>query len=218
MRARKHTSRNESLPRGRSAAVRRIAAAGALTLAGTLLWAGCSSPRPAVPRMPDEIPTRLPSEIEAGLGLAERAEPARPETTAARPSGAAPSSRPEAAAPAPRAEDPAAAATEAPQETAPAYEISGYRVQVFATARESVARRFAERMRAEYAGEGQRVYVFKDGSLYKVRIGDCRTREDALRLRERVLAHGQNDAFVIRTRIQPNRPPESPTRPAEGAR
>ncbi len=86
---------------------------------------------------------------------------------------------------------------------------------MFATSRESVARLFAERMRSKCAGEDQRVYVVEDGSLYKVRIGDCRTREEALQLRGRLLEHGQKDAFVISTRIRCPLPPETPETAAE---
>ncbi len=68
-----------------------------------------------------------------------------------------------------------------------------YRVQLFASSRSHTA--FA--MRDEIASNvGDPVYIEQENGLWKVRVGDCRTREDANALRRRMIGLGYADAFV----------------------
>jgi hypothetical protein len=84
-------------------------------------------------------------------------------------------------------------------EQVPAAEmLDGFRIQVFATGDEETAEAVRE------AGErkiGVPVYTeFVDG-LYKVRVGNCLTREDAETLLERCKDAGYGDAWIVETRV-----------------
>lgn len=84
-------------------------------------------------------------------------------------------------------------------EKAPPVEMmNGFRVQVFATGDEETAEAVRE------TGEnklGVPVYTeFVDG-LYKVRVGDCRVREEAEALLKRCRNAGYGDAWIVETRV-----------------
>jgi len=75
----------------------------------------------------------------------------------------------------------------------------GYRVQVFAGA----ARDGAEAVAAEARGKlGEAVAIEYQAPFYKVRIGNCVTRHEAERLRERVTEAGYEGAFIVETTIE----------------
>jgi cell division septation protein DedD len=84
-------------------------------------------------------------------------------------------------------------------EPAPALEMmDGFRIQVFATGDEETAEAVRE------AGElklGLPVYTeFVDG-LYKIRVGNCPTREEAETLLKRCKDVGYGDAWIVETRV-----------------
>jgi cell division protein FtsN len=83
-----------------------------------------------------------------------------------------------------------------PEQAPPA--TYGYRVQVFASA----TRDGAERVAAEVRGELQEsVAIEYQAPFYKVRVGNCVTRHEAERLRERVLETGREGAFIVETMV-----------------
>ncbi len=76
---------------------------------------------------------------------------------------------------------------------------SGYRVQVLATGE----RENAEVVRAEVEARlGGVVYVEPIDGMYKVRVGDCRSRAEAEDLLQRCRAAGYADAWIVSTQIR----------------
>lgn len=78
--------------------------------------------------------------------------------------------------------------------------IYGFRVQIFASSTERNALRVADDARSSFGG---RVYIEHVPPYYKVRIGDCLTREEAEVLKNRALSFGYRKAFVVETMITP---------------
>jgi hypothetical protein len=155
----------------------RIAVLAALVCAA--LWGGltgCSRKGAPPPAPPTDLPQTLPSEEEAG-SVQPGAGEAIP---GAGESGA-------------RGEWPL------PRESAGGAEdegekLYGFRVQLFATGNPELAQARAEEYRALFE---EKVYVELEGLLYKIEVGDCRTREEAEALRRRALGAGCEGAFVV---------------------
>lgn len=158
-----------------------------------VLLIGCAGPTPS-PRMPAEVPTTLPSEEEAARVRVDATEAIPPQVEETRIAESEPESAPPAApVPVPEREP------EPAEVLAPA-EISGYRVQVLATSSKTMAQKHAARLRPRF---DDKVYVDYEGLLYKVRIGDCATQQEAEELRRRALDLGQEGAFVINAKVTP---------------
>ncbi len=147
----------------------------AIALSALLGVTGCG--RRSAPPAPPDLPYRMPSEEEA-----ERAPAGAPE---ALPAPSAPAGEP-GAAPAPEDRDEAA--------TRP-----GYRVQLFATTDAALAEARATELRELFE---EAIYVEAEGPLYKVRVGDCGSRDEAAELRRRALGLGLEDAFIVDTRVR----------------
>lgn len=97
-----------------------------------------------------------------------------------------------------------ATATEAPP-AAPAEELTpapkmGYRVQIGAFTYEEGANKVKMRAESEL---NQKVYVDFIEGMYKVRVGDFLTREDAEAYRDKLISMGYNGAFLVETEISP---------------
>ncbi len=97
-----------------------------------------------------------------------------------------------------------ATTTEAPPAT-PAEEVApspkmGYRVQIGAFTYEEGANRMKMRAESEL---NQKVYVDFIEGMYKVRVGDFLTREDAEAYRDKLIGMGYNGAFLVETEISP---------------
>ena len=80
----------------------------------------------------------------------------------------------------------------------PPRQVYGYRVQVIAASRESTALKMSEAARLRF---DERVYVDYEPPYYKVRVGDCYTKEEAQALRERAVEEGYTDAFIVEIMI-----------------
>lgn len=95
-------------------------------------------------------------------------------------------------------------------------QIDGFRVQLFATKdyeNALVARKEAEFVFAEY---GYNVYVEFDAPYYKVRVGDCKSREEAEALRELARKNGYPSAWIVKTKVWSNPPsPEAASKPPD---
>lgn len=76
----------------------------------------------------------------------------------------------------------------------------GWRVQIFITTEQAEAE--ARRVEAERV-LGQNVYLSYSSPHYKLRVGNCRTYDEAMKLLERVKTQGFPDAFIVRDRITP---------------
>ena len=76
--------------------------------------------------------------------------------------------------------------------------LPGYRVQLMATTEPDQAREFAESVRPLFE---ENVYVEYLEPYYKVRIGDCRTRENATLLLNKARTRGFEEAWITSTQI-----------------
>lgn len=76
--------------------------------------------------------------------------------------------------------------------------MDGYRIQVFASGNEASAQSVKE---ATEARVGAAAYVELIDGIYKVRVGDCPTREEAEVLLKRCREAGYGDAWVASCRI-----------------
>ncbi|MBN1825967.1 MAG: SPOR domain-containing protein [Candidatus Eisenbacteria bacterium] len=74
----------------------------------------------------------------------------------------------------------------------------GFRVQVLASRSPEDARGFAEDLRSSIT---ETVYVEYLAPYYKVRIGDCSTREEANRLLKRIREAGYDKAWIAETLV-----------------
>jgi hypothetical protein len=86
-----------------------------------------------------------------------------------------------------------------PPKPAPA-SVLGFRVQVFASSTEKNASKVADDARAAFE---QSIYVQHVAPYYKVRVGNCLTREDAEVLKRKALKLGYRGAFIVETMISP---------------
>ena len=75
---------------------------------------------------------------------------------------------------------------------------TGYRVQVFATFSEGKADKIANQVRERTT---EPVYVEYIAPYYKVRVGDCSTKDEAESLKSNLYGLGYSDAFVVQDTI-----------------
>jgi hypothetical protein len=75
----------------------------------------------------------------------------------------------------------------------------GFRIQLYATRDIEKARNVAESARRLF---NEKTYIEYQEPLYKVRIGDYATREEAERMRYRVTSSGFEDAWLVETTIR----------------
>ena len=144
-----------------------------------LIATGCS--QKPVPQIPPEIPTALPSEEEA-----QRVREETRETIPLLPQGERDLELEEA----PPAEEVELSAE--PQTRL------GYRVQLFATSREELAKSRAAEFQEQF---DEKVHIEYEGLLYKVRVGDCLSRDEARALRRKAVGLGYDGAFAVDTQV-----------------
>jgi cell division septation protein DedD len=75
----------------------------------------------------------------------------------------------------------------------------GYRVQIFASSQKDRAEEIAAEARTRFS---ERVYVVYDAPFYKVRVGDCITRQEADVLKEKASAQGYEAPWVAETMVE----------------
>lgn len=81
--------------------------------------------------------------------------------------------------------------------------VPGYRIQVFATG----IRESAEQVKiAVETAIGERAYVERVDGIFKVRVGDCRSRPEAEDLLQRCRAAGYGDAWIVSSQVVYRRP------------
>jgi hypothetical protein len=78
-------------------------------------------------------------------------------------------------------------------------QVPGFRVQVFATGSQETAEAVREAAELKL---GLPVYSEIVEGLYKVRIGDCASREEAEALLQRCQAAGYGDAWIVETMVK----------------
>ena len=80
-------------------------------------------------------------------------------------------------------------------------EINGFRVQIIATSNIETASLSEQEASDRFEKQDHKTYLLFEAPLYKVRIGDCKTREMAEQLRELAIANGYSGAFIVKTKI-----------------
>lgn len=82
--------------------------------------------------------------------------------------------------------------------------MEGFRVQLFAT--QDIEKATLEKKEAEFgfAEDNVMVYIEFDSPMYKVRIGDCATREEAEQLRELARRRGYPTSWIVKTKVNSN--------------
>ena len=79
--------------------------------------------------------------------------------------------------------------------------VDGFRIQIFATKDIEVATLQKKEAEYEFANDGIAVYIEFDSPLYKLRVGDCTTREEAEQLHTRIKQRGFSTSFVVKTKV-----------------
>jgi hypothetical protein len=99
------------------------------------------------------------------------------------------------------ARDGEAAAPAAAQEAGAgeAGEREGFRVQIFASPVRFAAESAAEKARGSFRDE---IHVDHQPPLYKVRVGDFLTRDEALEARDQAVAAGYRDAWIVECSVE----------------
>jgi len=153
------------------------------------------SEEPVLPLPPAlEVPVTPPPTTEVAGNLPT-------EEIAATPPALPPASEVAAALPSlPPVPEVAATPSPAAPPAAPQGSVYGFRVQIFASSTEKNAMKIVDDARSAFSG---RVYVEHAAPYYKVRIGDCLTKEDADVLKTKAVSLGYRGAFIVETMINP---------------
>ncbi|MGQ9534381.1 MAG: SPOR domain-containing protein [bacterium] len=78
--------------------------------------------------------------------------------------------------------------------------VYGFRVQIFASSTQKGANKVADDARGVFGGK---VYIEHTPPYYKVRVGDCLTKEEAEALKNLAIKKGFRGAFIVETMITP---------------
>jgi cell division septation protein DedD len=78
--------------------------------------------------------------------------------------------------------------------------VYGFRVQIFASSTQNGANKVVNDARSIFGGK---VYIEHTPPYYKVRVGDCLTKEEAEALKNLAISKGFRGAFVVETMITP---------------
>ncbi|MEO0190886.1 MAG: SPOR domain-containing protein [candidate division WOR-3 bacterium] len=151
------------------------------------------APAPEISAPPTEAPA-LPPAIEEAPAPMEEVTVAPPA-----PAPLAPLPMEEVTA-VPLTPTPAPTYTPAPTPSAAPASVYGFRVQIFASSTQKGASKVAEDARSIFGGK---VYIEHTPPYYKVRVGDCLTKEEAESLKNLAISKGYRGAFVVETMINP---------------
>jgi len=83
-------------------------------------------------------------------------------------------------------------------------EAEGFRVQIFAAQIKAEAVRIKSMAEEKFKDMNINIYVeeyYDSPYPYKVRIGDCKTLQEAMELRTFAKRSGYNDAWIVRSKI-----------------
>jgi len=83
-------------------------------------------------------------------------------------------------------------------------EVNGFRVQIIATQNLEKATLLEEEAKNQFAMSGHKTYLVFEAPLYKIRLGDFTTRNQADELKIQALRYGYREAFIVRTKIMVN--------------
>ncbi len=89
--------------------------------------------------------------------------------------------------------------------------VNGFRVQLMATKDMQTAELIKREAMEKFAPDSMNVYVEFDSPYYKIRVCDCKTREEAEQVKRLAIERGYRQAWIVRTRVWSNPPrPEVP--------
>ena len=80
-------------------------------------------------------------------------------------------------------------------------EVNGFRVQIIATQNLEKATLLEEEAKSQFAMSGHKTYLIFEAPLYKIRLGDFTTRNQADELKIQALKYGYREAFIVRTKV-----------------
>jgi hypothetical protein len=80
-------------------------------------------------------------------------------------------------------------------------QVSGFRVQILATSNIETASLTEQEATDRFGRLGHNTYLLFEAPLWKLRLGDCATRQEAEQLREQALNFGYSGAFIVKTKI-----------------
>ena len=80
-------------------------------------------------------------------------------------------------------------------------EVNGFRVQIIATQDLEKATLLEEEAKSQFAMSGHKTYLVFEAPLYKIRLGDFTSRDQADELKIQALRYGYREAFIVRTKV-----------------
>ena len=81
-------------------------------------------------------------------------------------------------------------------------ESTGYRVQILATKDIETASLFEQEASERFFNQDHKTYLIFEAPLYRIRVGDCRDRADAEKIRDLAIEYGYREAFIVKSLIQ----------------
>jgi hypothetical protein len=81
-------------------------------------------------------------------------------------------------------------------------EITGFRVQIFATKDIETASLFELEASERFGHLDHKIYLIFEAPLYKIRVGDCKDRMQAEELRDLATQYGYRESFIVKSKIQ----------------
>ncbi len=93
--------------------------------------------------------------------------------------------------------------------------VNGFRVQLMATKDMQTAELIKREAMEKFAPDSINVYVEFDSPYYKIRICDCKSRDEAVRVRDLARTMGYKQAWIVRTRVWSNPPLQMAPSPAQ---
>jgi hypothetical protein len=76
--------------------------------------------------------------------------------------------------------------------------VQGYRIQLIATTDENRAREIKKNAMLKLK---EKVYLVFEAPNYKIRVGDCTTRDEAKAIQQDALANGFSDAWIVQSKV-----------------
>lgn len=80
-------------------------------------------------------------------------------------------------------------------------EVKGFRVQIMATKSIETATLAEQEAKELFESMNQKTYLIFDAPLYKLRVGDATTRDEAEDIRDVAKDYGYREAFIVPTKV-----------------
>ncbi len=81
-------------------------------------------------------------------------------------------------------------------------EVNGFQVQIFVTKDLERATLVREEARELFSDLGYATYLTFESNLYKVRVGDAVTREEAEKIKDEARDRNYREAFIVRAKVR----------------